>query len=76
MIDNELLQQVLRLDEASRHELRAAIDSSLDDGDVDHALASFLDVRIAHVDQNPNDRLTVDELKKHLRETRDGTRAG
>lgn len=70
MVDQALLEQVLRLDESTRRELRDAIDDSLDDGYVSPEIAAIIDQRLAAADANPNDFVTLDEDERLLRARR------
>lgn len=70
MVDQALLEQVMRLDESARRELRAAIDGSLDDGYVSPEIAAIIDQRIAEADANPDDFVTLDEDERLLRARR------
>lgn len=70
MVDHALLEQVLRLDESARRELRAVIDDSLDDGYVAPDIAAVIDQRIAEADANPNDVVTLDEFEHEVRSRR------
>lgn len=67
MVDHALLEQVLRLDESARRELRAVIDESLDDGCVPPEIAAIVDQRIAEADANPDDYVTLDEDEREVR---------
>ena len=66
MVDHALLEQVLRLDESTRRELRAVIDDSLDDGYVSPEIAAIIDQRIADADANPDDYVTLDEFEREV----------
>jgi hypothetical protein len=70
MVDQALLEQVMRLDESARRELRDALDDSLDDGYVSTAIAAIVDQRIAEADANPDDFVTLDEDERLLRARR------
>lgn len=70
MVDNALLEQVMRLDEPTRRELRDAIDHSLDDGFVSPAIAAIIDQRIKDADANPNDFVTLADFEREVRERR------
>lgn len=67
MVDPTLLEQVMRLDEPARRELRDALDDSLDDGYVSPETAAIIDQRIAEADANPDDVVTLDEDERLLR---------
>ena len=70
MVDRALLEQVMRLDESARRELRDAIEDSLDDGYVSPAIAAIIDQRIAEADANPGDSVTLDEFEREVRARR------
>lgn len=70
MVDQALLEQVMRLDESTRRELRDAIDDSLDDGYVSPEIAAIIDQRIAEADANPDDFVTLDEFEREVRARR------
>lgn len=67
MVDQGLLEQVLRLDESGRRAVRAAIDESLDDEYVSPEIAAIIDERIAQADANPGDFVTLDEDEREVR---------
>ena len=67
MVDQALLEQVMRLDESTRRELRDAIDDSLDDGYVSSEIAAIIDQRIAEADANPEDSVTLEDFEREVR---------
>lgn len=70
MVDHALLEQVMRLDESTRRELRDAIDDSLDDGSVSPEIAAIVDQRIAEADSNPDDFVTLTDFEREVRSRR------
>lgn len=65
-----LLEQVMRLDESARRELRDAIEESLDDGYVSPEIAAIIDQRIADADANPDDFVMLDDFEREVRARR------
>lgn len=70
VVDNALLEQVLRLDDIARRELRDAIDDSLDGGEATPEIVVLIDERLASVAANPDDHISLDDFERELRATR------
>jgi hypothetical protein len=66
VVEQTLLERVLRLDGSSRLELWAAIDASFDDGTVDPEVAMVIDQRLATVRAHPRDYLSLDEFEREV----------
>jgi hypothetical protein len=70
MVDHALREQVLKLDDSARRELRAVIDDSLDDGYVSPEIGAVIDQRIAEADANPHAYAPLDEDEHEVRSRR------
>ncbi len=70
MVNQALLEQVMRLDESTRRELRDAIDKSLDHGHLSPEIAAILDERIAEADAKPDDFVTLVDFEREVRARR------
>lgn len=70
MVDQALLEKVMRLDESARRELRDALDDSLDDRYVSPEIAAIIDQRIAEADANPDDFVTLEDFEREVRARR------
>ncbi|MCL2422802.1 MAG: hypothetical protein FWD11_02735 [Micrococcales bacterium] len=70
MVDQALVEQVMRLDEAARRELWTMIGSSFDAGDVCEEVAAIIDERIAEADAHPEDFVTLQDDERELRARR------
>ncbi|MCL2468480.1 MAG: hypothetical protein FWF02_13295 [Micrococcales bacterium] len=70
MVDQGLLEQVMRLDENARRELWVAIGSSLDAGDICEEVAAIIDERIAEADAHPEAFVTLEDDQRELRARR------
>ncbi|MDR1428628.1 MAG: hypothetical protein LBJ08_12885 [Bifidobacteriaceae bacterium] len=67
MVDPVLVEQVLGLDESSRRELRAVIDTSLADYHVPSSVAAVIGQRIAEADANPDGFVILGEFEREVR---------
>ncbi|WP_298227815.1 addiction module protein [Gryllotalpicola sp.] len=70
MVDQALYERALQLDESSRRELIAALQDSLDAGEISPEVAALIDRRIAEADANPETFVSLDEDERELRERR------
>lgn len=70
MVDQALLEQVMRLDESTRRELRDAIEDSLDDRYVSPEIAAIIDRRIAEADADPDGFMTLDDFEREVQARR------
>lgn len=71
MVDNALLEQVLRLDVASRRELIRAVEESLDYDDVPPQVLAEVERRLAEMGPEPaEDYITLDEYRRRVQARR------
>ena len=70
MVAQALLEQVMRLDESTRRELRDAIEDSLDDRYVSPEIAAIIDRRIAEADADPDGFMTLDDFEREVQARR------
>ncbi len=70
MVDKALLEQVMRLDEPARRELRDALDASLDEGDVPPGIAAIIHQRLADAIEHPEDSVALDDFEREVRARR------
>ena len=66
MVDQDLLERVIRLDDVARRELRDAIDRSLP-AEVTPKLAALLDALIADADAHPEQRVPWETIRGRTR---------
>lgn len=71
MVDQALLEQVLRLDSESRRELLLAVEDSLDHDDIPAEVLAEVDRRLADMGANPSaGSLPADEFLQQVRARR------
>ncbi|MCL2091070.1 MAG: hypothetical protein FWH11_07620 [Micrococcales bacterium] len=71
MVDNALLEQVLRLDAESRRELIRAVEESIDHEEVPAGVRAEVERRLADMGPGPSaDYITLDEFRGQVLERR------